>query len=244
MVPMTLSSFIVPRPPALPGVAMTLMWTTVSTSSRAITLAMTGLRMSARTNWTSPMSPRGGITSTPITRSTDGSLARDRAQVRPRSRETPVTRTVRPLIPNDSRLPQTKGTATPRTGRGSLAELAALHPRLLQELAVLLLRHALAPLLDDRTHVDLSNTPDPAARHSTTAAPTEVGRLDPAYPPRRASGESGAAMRGTSHRRGCPRLSSCRQRASPRDRVNCGRQRGARGEDDPRHARPISQPAL
>ena len=29
---------------------MTLMWTTVSTSASAITLAMTGLRMSARTN--------------------------------------------------------------------------------------------------------------------------------------------------------------------------------------------------
>ena len=46
---MTLSSFIVCRPPAVPGVAMTLMWTTVSTSSLAMTLAMTGLRMSART---------------------------------------------------------------------------------------------------------------------------------------------------------------------------------------------------
>ena len=57
MVPMTLSSFIVPRPPALPGVAMTLMWTTVSTSSLTMTFAMTGLRMSARTNETSPMSP-------------------------------------------------------------------------------------------------------------------------------------------------------------------------------------------
>ena len=75
MVPMTLSSFIVPRPPALPGVAMTLMWTTVSTSSLPITLAMTGLRMSARTKETSPMSPRGGTTSTPITRSMDGSAA-------------------------------------------------------------------------------------------------------------------------------------------------------------------------
>ena len=70
--PMTLSSFIVLRPPALPGVAITLMWTTVSTSSLAITLAMTGLRMSARTNETSPMSPRGGTTSTPMTRSTRG----------------------------------------------------------------------------------------------------------------------------------------------------------------------------
>ena len=72
---MTLSSFIVPRPPALPGVAMTLMWTTVSTSSLAMTFAMTGLRMSARTNETSPMSPRGGTASTPMTRSTSGSAA-------------------------------------------------------------------------------------------------------------------------------------------------------------------------
>src|SRR5215203_2017037 len=160
MVPMTLSSFIVPRAPAVPGVAMTLMWTTVSTSSRAITLAITGLRMSARTNWTSPMSPRGGITSTPITRPTVGSPARARAKVRPRSRETPVTRTVRPLIPIDSRLPQTdlgpqvNHDSAPGQGHGSLTELAALHPRLLQKLAVLLLGHALAPLLDDRTHVE------------------------------------------------------------------------------------------
>jgi hypothetical protein len=33
-----------------------------------------------------------------------------------------------------------------------LAELAALDARLLEKLAVLLLGHALAPLLDDRTH--------------------------------------------------------------------------------------------
>src|SRR4026208_436684 len=45
IVPMTLSSFIVPRPPALPGVAMTLMCTTVSTFSLAITFATTRLRM-------------------------------------------------------------------------------------------------------------------------------------------------------------------------------------------------------
>ena len=93
IVPMTLSSFIVPRPPALPGVAMTLMWTTVSTSSLAITLAITGLRMSARTKETSPMSSRGGTASTPTTRSTSGSAASRRANLRPRSRETPVTRT-------------------------------------------------------------------------------------------------------------------------------------------------------
>jgi hypothetical protein len=34
----------------------------------------------------------------------------------------------------------------------SLAELATRHARLLQQLAVLLLRHPLATLLDDRTH--------------------------------------------------------------------------------------------
>ena len=97
MVPMTFSSIIVPRPPALPGVAITLMWTTVSTSSLPITLAMTGLRMSARTKETSPMSPRGGITSTPMTRSIDGSDAAKRANRRPRSRETPVTSTTLPM---------------------------------------------------------------------------------------------------------------------------------------------------
>src|SRR6476619_6857321 len=138
IVPMTLSSFIVPRPPALPGVAITLMWTTVSTSSLAMTLAMTGLRMSARTNETSPMSSRGGTASTPTTRSMQGWAARRRANLRPRSRETPVTRTTFPTAPS------------PRMGL--LAELATLDARLLQQLAVLLLRHPLAPLLDDRTH--------------------------------------------------------------------------------------------
>src|SRR6478672_3511447 len=137
IVPMTLSSFIVVRPPALPGVEITLMWTTVSTSSFAMTFAMTGLRMSARTKETSPMSPRGGTTSTPMTRRTSGSEATERANRRPRSRETPVTSTI--LWP-------------PAMASRLLAELASLHARLLQQLAVLLLRHALAPLLDDRTH--------------------------------------------------------------------------------------------
>src|SRR3954471_2584668 len=139
IVPMTLSSFIVLRPPALPGVAMMLMWTTVSTSSLTITFAMTGLRMSARTNDTSPMSPRGGTASTPMTRSTEGSAATARANRRPRSRETPATRTTLPALPM-------------RRTAGLLAELATLDARLLQQLAVLLLGHALAPLLDDRTH--------------------------------------------------------------------------------------------
>ena len=51
------------------------MCTTVSTSCPVITLAITGLRMSARTNATLPRSPRGGTTSTPMTRSTAGSAA-------------------------------------------------------------------------------------------------------------------------------------------------------------------------
>src|SRR3954462_12992676 len=168
IVPMTLSSFIVFRPPALPGVEMTLMWTTVSTSSLTMTLAMTGLRMSARTNETSPMSPRGGTASTPTTRSTAGSAATARANRRPRSRETPVTRTTLPALPM-------------RRAGGLLAELATLHARLLEQLAVLLLGHALAPLLDDRTHREtfqqLSSRPRTSPEDRTSlsgdAAPAE-----------------------------------------------------------------------
>src|SRR6478752_9091205 len=139
IVPMTLSSFIVFLPPALPGVEMMLMWTTVSTSSLTMTFAITGLRMSARTKETSPMSPRGGTASMPMTRATAGSSAAARANRRPRSRETPVTRTTLPAL-------------TIRTRAALLAELATLDARLLEQLAVLLLGHTLAPLLDDRTH--------------------------------------------------------------------------------------------
>ena len=59
MVPMTLISFIIARPPASSGVAITAMCTTVSTSAWAMTLAITGLRMSARTNSASPRSAFG-----------------------------------------------------------------------------------------------------------------------------------------------------------------------------------------
>ena len=72
------------------------MCTTVSTSWPVITFAITGLRMSARTKATLPRSPRGGTTSTPMTRSTPGSAASRRANRPPKSRETPVTRTTRP----------------------------------------------------------------------------------------------------------------------------------------------------
>src|SRR3954469_23184016 len=137
MVPMTLSSLAaVPLPTDARG--RTLMCTTVSTCSRRITLAITGLRMSARAKETEPRSPRGGEMSTPITRSTSGAAVSCRANRRPRSRATPVTRTTRPTGGSPS--------------RGLLAEATTLHARLLQQLAVLLLRHALAALLDDRTH--------------------------------------------------------------------------------------------
>ena len=43
--------------------------------------------------------------------------------------------------------------------RGLLPELATLDARLLQQLAVLLLGHALAPLLDDRTHGETFQQP-------------------------------------------------------------------------------------
>ena len=68
---MTLISFIAVRPPAPNGVAITLRCATVSTFAEAITLAMIGLRMSARTNSVRPTSVFGGSTSTPITRSID-----------------------------------------------------------------------------------------------------------------------------------------------------------------------------
>ena len=84
MVPMTLISFIAVRPPAPNGVAMTLMCTTVSTCADAMTLAMIGLRMSARTNSVRPTSCRGGTTSTPMTRSTEESACSSEASRPPR----------------------------------------------------------------------------------------------------------------------------------------------------------------
>ena len=97
---MTLISFIVGRPPALPGVAMTLMWTTVSTSSLAITLAITGLRMSARTNRTSAeVGPRRDDVDPDHRVDRPGRRDGRREPGRPRSRETnPVTQTTRPTV--------------------------------------------------------------------------------------------------------------------------------------------------
>ena len=54
MVPMTFISFIDARPPAARGSAVMFRCTTVSTAAVAITLAISGLRMSARTNSVRP----------------------------------------------------------------------------------------------------------------------------------------------------------------------------------------------
>src|SRR3954451_15031165 len=139
IVPMTLSSFIGTRPPDPAGVELMFMCTTVSTDAAAMTLPISGLRMSARTNSVRPrrrnISCDGGTVSTPITRPIDGSAASSAASAPPSHRLTPVTRTT--------------------AGDTSVSSLlvASLDARLLQQLAVLLLRHPLAPLLDDRTHV-------------------------------------------------------------------------------------------
>src|SRR3954454_10663579 len=138
IVPMTLSSFIGTRPPAPAGVELMFMWTTVSTDAAAMTLPISGLRMSARTNSVRPsrcsISVEGGTVSTPMTRSIEGSAASSAARAPPSHRLTPVTRTT--------------------AGGTSISSLlvATLNARLLEQLAVLLLRHPLAPLLDDRTH--------------------------------------------------------------------------------------------
>src|SRR4051794_380734 len=136
---MTLSSFIDARPPAATGVALMFMWTTVSTDADSMTFPINGLRMSARTNSVRPRRRStwgaGGTVSTPMTRSIAGSTASSAASAPPSHRLTPVTRTT--------------------AGGTSVSSLlvASLDAGLLEELAVLLLRHPLAALLDDRTHV-------------------------------------------------------------------------------------------
>ena len=76
---MTLSSFIDTRPPEPAGVELMFMCTTVSTEADAMTLPISGLRMSARTNSVRPsrrsISGDGGTVSTPMTRSIAGSAA-------------------------------------------------------------------------------------------------------------------------------------------------------------------------
>src|SRR3978361_1935379 len=126
---MTLSSFIDARPPALAGVLLMFMWTTVSTDADSITFPINGLRMSARTNSVRPRrrstSGAGGTVSTPMTRSIAGSAASSAARAPPSHRLTPVTRTT--------------------AGGTSVSSLlvASLDAGLLEQLA---------PLLEDGTH--------------------------------------------------------------------------------------------
>ena len=74
--PMTLRSFIVARPPDFGGLATVAACTTVSTPALRITLPISGLRMSARTNSARPMrrsrSLLGDTASTAMTRSMFG----------------------------------------------------------------------------------------------------------------------------------------------------------------------------
>src|ERR687890_1390320 len=160
---MTLSSFIGPRPPEPAGGELMFMCTTVSTEAVAMTLAIIGLRMSARTNSVRPnrrsTSGDGGTVSTPMTRSMARSRASSAASAPPSHRLTPVTRTT--------------------AGGTSVSSLlvAALDAGLLQQLAVLLLRHPLAALLDDRTHVrapDVVAARRPPSTGRSHRAPREV----------------------------------------------------------------------
>src|SRR4051795_540990 len=183
IVPMTLSSFIGTRPPDPAGVELMFMWTTVSTDAAAMTLPISGLRMSARTNSVRPrrcsISVDGGTVSTPMTRSIEGSAASSAARAPPSHRLTPVTSTT--------------------AGGTSVSSLlvATLNARLLQQLAVLLLRHPLAPLLDDRTHVLLPMSLQKGSRSFATAGCAPVSPGDRAYPSRPAAPLPRAALPGT-----------------------------------------------
>src|SRR3712207_2767578 len=160
---MTLSSFIGPRPPEPAGVELMFMCTTVSTAAVAMTLPIIGLRMSARTNSVRPSRRStpgdGGTVSTPMTRSMSRARASSAANAPPSHRLTPVTRTT--------------------VGGTSVSSLlvTALDAGLLQQFAVLLLRHPLAALLDDRTHVrapDIVAARRPPSTGRSHRAPREV----------------------------------------------------------------------
>jgi hypothetical protein len=169
IVPMTLISFIVTRPPACTGVERTPMCTTVSTPAAAMTLPMIGLRMSARTKSAPPMSSRGGTMSTPTTRSTPGS--RDRmapcgCQVAD-AEMTPPTAHAAPPSPARGPYPSAPDSTTEGDDpAGRLLRLqrcsyffTTLNARLLQQLAVLLLRQRLRRFLmtDPRSQPHLSD---------------------------------------------------------------------------------------
>src|SRR5882757_4904071 len=96
MVPMTLVSLAWARPPAPSEVPLTSRCTTVSTECLARILAITGCRMSARTNSAFPRSCSGGTASTAITRPISGSRCARRTNRPPSCRAAPVTRITLP----------------------------------------------------------------------------------------------------------------------------------------------------
>ena len=147
IVPMTLISFIEERPPALPGVATIAMCTTVSTPRVAITLAITGLRMSARTksSLAQVVPGRGDVDPDDL----DVLLGGERAG----ESGTEVARD-----PGDEDDPVRGHQGA--LARRLLAGATALDACALEQLAVLLLRHPLAALLDDRTHDVTSRSRD------------------------------------------------------------------------------------
>src|SRR3954470_11810375 len=184
---MTLSSFIGTRPPEPAGVELMFMCTTVSTDADPMTLPISGLRMSARTNSVRPsrrsIAGDGGTVSTPMTRPIDGSLASSAASAPPSHRLTPVTRTT--------------------AGGTSLSSLlvAPLDARLLQQLAVLLLGHPLAPLLDDRTHACSRRRRELiCARDARRLGPGVARRPSVPWPPRGDAAAGGPKYRGPERR--------------------------------------------
>ena len=138
MVPMTLISFIDDRPPAPTGVAMTFMWTTVSTVGRRDHLGddrvadvgpheLGAAEVSFGRNDVDTDDPLDVGVLLEELRQPAAEVARD---------------------PGD----QDDCGAIRTSGAAALLLVAALDAGLAQQLAVLLLRHPLAALLDDRAH--------------------------------------------------------------------------------------------
>ena len=169
IVPMTLISFIAVRPPALPGVAMTLMCTTVSTSAAGDDLGDDRVAdVGAHELGAGRGRAAGGTTSTPID-PLDGGVGAAAAAREPAAE-----------VSGDPGDEHDAATAHRACGYFLLRRWTRVF---LQQLAVLLLRHALAALLDDGTH---------GCPSSEVAQLPAQGRARPAYP----------ATAGRPHRRG------------------------------------------
>src|SRR6476659_4084227 len=153
MVPRTFISLAMLRAADDAGVEDADACTTVSTPAASITLATSGFRMSTRAKSAAPIlalaAGSGSAASTPMTRSTIGCSASRPASADPMYLVTPVTSTIRPAI---DVAPLLMNVMLSGPENYLLAGLATGHSGLAQQLAVLLLGHPLATLLDDRTH--------------------------------------------------------------------------------------------